>query len=77
MEERLLIKFYAIKHLILLKIQNTIDINVVYKFFDKKISGGTGKNEFMPNKELAEELHKTIIRKFEKRKVHSSFIDNI
>ena len=31
----------------------------------------------MYNKELAEELHKPIIRKFEKRKVHSSFIDNI
>ena len=27
--------------------------------------------------ELAEELHKPIIRKFKKRKVHSSFIDNI
>ena len=31
----------------------------------------------MSNKELAEELHKLIIRKFEKRKVRSSFIDNI
>ena len=31
----------------------------------------------MSNKELAEELHKTILRKFEKRKVHSRFIDNI
>ena len=31
----------------------------------------------MSNKELAEELHKPIIRKFEKRKVHSSFIHNI
>ena len=29
------------------------------------------------NKELAEELHKPIIRKFNKRKVHSPFIDNI
>ena len=27
--------------------------------------------------EVAEELKKTIIRKFKKRKVHSSFIDNI
>ena len=32
---------------------------------------------FLPNKELAEELHKPIIRKFSKRKVHSPFIDNI
>ena len=31
----------------------------------------------MFNTELAEELHKVIIRKFEKRKVHSPFIDNI
>ena len=31
----------------------------------------------MSNKELAEELHKLIIRNFEKRKVHSSFIENI
>ena len=31
----------------------------------------------MPTKELAEELQKPIIRKFEKRKVESSFIYNI
>ena len=31
----------------------------------------------MSNKELAEDLHKPIIRKFKKREVHSSFIDNI
>ena len=31
----------------------------------------------MLNKELAEELHKQIIRKFERRKVNSPFIDNI
>ena len=29
------------------------------------------------NKELAEELHKPIIKKFEKRKAHSCFLDNI
>ena len=29
------------------------------------------------NKELEEELHKPIIRKFNKRKVHSPFMDNI
>ena len=28
-------------------------------------------------KGLAEELHKTVITKFENRKVHVSFIDNI
>ena len=31
----------------------------------------------MPNQELAEELHKPVIRKLEKRKVYSPFIDNI
>ena len=31
----------------------------------------------MSNKELVEDLHKPITRKFKKRKVHSSFIDNI
>ena len=31
----------------------------------------------MSNKELAEESHKRIIKKFEKQKVHSPFIDNI
>ena len=51
--------------------------SMVYKFFDKKTSGGTVKNENISNKELAEELHKPIIRKFNKRKVQSPFIDNI
>ena len=35
------------------------------------------KNESMSNKELAEELHKSIIRKFEKTKVYSCLVDNI
>ena len=51
--------------------------SMVYKFFDKKTCGGAIKNENMSNIELAEELHKPIIRKSNKRKVHSSFIDNI
>ena len=44
-------------------------------FLIKKTSGSGIEN--IPNKELAEELHKPIIRKFNKRKVHSPFIDNI
>ena len=51
--------------------------SMVYSFFDKK-STGSGVNissEF--NKQLAKELHKTIIRKFKKRKVYSGFKDNI
>ena len=54
--------------------------SMVYTFFDKKTSGSGIKNENISNKELPEELHKLIIRiirKFKKRKVHSSFIDNI
>ena len=51
--------------------------SMVYKFFDKKTSDGTGKNENISNKELAEELKKTIIKNFKKRTVQSPFIDNI
>ena len=46
---------------------------MVYNYFVKKSLG----SESMPNQELAEKLHKPIIRKFEKRKVYSSFKDNI
>ena len=35
------------------------------------------ENEITQNKELTKELHKAIIRKFEKQKVRSSFIDII
>ena len=47
-----------------------MDIKEVYHQwfirFEKKTTIGAVKNETMQNKELAEELHKTIIRKFEK-----------
>ena len=43
----------------------------VYKFFDEKASGETFKNEDIPDKELAEELHKAIIRKFKESKAHT------
>ena len=43
----------------------------------KKTAGGGIKNENMSDQQLAEELHKPIIRKSKKRKVHSPFIDNI
>ena len=45
--------------------------------FDKKSSGSGIKNENISSKELAEEVHKSITRKRKKRKVYSSFIDNI
>ena len=55
--------------------------SMVYKFFDKK-SKRSGAKHVNPklapqNQQLAEELHKPIIRKFEKRKVHAAFKDNI
>ena len=38
---------------------------IVYKYFDKKSASGSGiKNENISNRELSEELHKTIIRNF-------------
>ena len=62
--------------------------SMVYKFFGKK-SAGSGvmtadssakhvHTKLAPqNQQLAKELHKPIIRKFEKRKVHTAFKDNI
>ena len=50
---------------------------MAYKFFDKKSSGSGIKNANMSYQQLAEELRKPIIRTFNKRKVHSNFIDNI
>ena len=51
--------------------------SMVYNFVDENIDFEGVKNENMSNKELTEELHKPIDRKFNKRKVHASFIDNI
>ena len=50
--------------------------SMVYKFFDKK-SSGSGVKLIPQNEQLSNELHKPIIRKFEKRKVYSTFKDNI
>ena len=50
--------------------------SMVYKFFDKK-SQGSGLSNNKENIQLPIELHKPIIRKFRKRKVYSSFRDNI
>ena len=51
--------------------------SVVYKCFDKKSFCSGIKNENISKKQLAEELHKLIIRKFEKRKVDPPFPENI
>ena len=59
---------------------------MVYKFFDKKSTAepsslectGSGFKKLKKSSSiLAEELHKPIIKKFEKRKVYSQFKDNI
>ena len=64
--------------------------SMVYKFFDKKSASLADKSivrsgakhvnntKLAPqNQQLAEELYKPIIKKFEKRKVHAAFKDNI
>ena len=63
---------------------------MVYKFFDSKVAPldkkvMSGKGNAMHsslertenNKILAEELHKPVIKKFNKREVYSLFNDNI
>ena len=48
-------------------------MSMVYKFFDRKsMESGIASSSI-----LADELHKPIIRKFNKRKVYSQFKDNI
>ena len=60
--------------------------SIFYEFFDKNTSGeaatltlsGTlATRNKSAIKELAEQVHNQIIRKYEKRKVRSPFIDNI
>ena len=64
-DEQLLIKHYVKKHLILLKIQNMMDIQVdllqwPINFLIKKLQVETVQNKITSNKELAEELHKLL-----------------
>ena len=54
--------------------------SMVYKFFDKKFMGsGTAKSSSLERSSLnkADELHKPVIKKFNKRKVYFPFKDNI
>ena len=53
--------------------------SMVYTFFDErtKRSGIESDKRFHKNKKLEEELHKTIIKNFKRKKVYSSFKDNI
>ena len=50
---------------------------MVYNFFNKRTSGSAIKKGNISNKEFAQELHKPIIKNFNKRKVQSGFKDNI
>ena len=61
-------------------------VSMVYKFFDKKSMGSGSKKLKDTTKSsslersssiLADELHKPVIKKIEKRKVYSQFKDNI
>ena len=51
--------------------------SMVSKFFDKRSTGSGIKNEIKQNQQLENELHKPIVIKFKRRKVYSSFKDNI
>ena len=51
-----------------------VEINLLLKL---NLSQTSALQGFDRNRKLAEELHKPIIRKIEKRKVYSSFKDNI
>ena len=51
--------------------------SMVYKFFDKKSMGSGFKKLKNSSSILADELHNSIIKKFDKRKVYSQFKDNI
>ena len=52
---------------------------MVYKFFNERTKGSgiNNKGNLLVNSQLAEELHKPIIKNFKRRKVYSSFKDNI
>ena len=50
--------------------------SMVHKFFDKK-SQRSGLANNKENVQLANELHKPFIKKFDKRKVYSLFKDNV
>ena len=52
---------------------------MVNKFFNErsKGSGINNKGNLLVNSQFAEELHKPVIKNFKRRKVYSSFKDNI
>ena len=82
-KEQLLVKNYAIKHLILLKFPKydayqRVLASVILMFVDKKFItpvskpgtyGGAIKNNILSNQHLLEELHKPITKKRRKYKL--------
>ena len=50
--------------------------SMIYNFFDRNSCDSGVKSEIMSNMQLAQELHKPIIRKVKKQKVPSSFKNN-
>ena len=78
--EQLVIRDYVMKHLILIKIQSVIDINVEslhgsYNFYTKLLGGAFIRATMLNlrpsdllTRQIAEKLYKPITRKFEKRK---------
>ena len=70
------VKYYVIKHLMLLKIQNMIDINVDLVQWSINFMIATAianksavKNEIISNKDLVKELHKPLINDLDFRYV--------
>ena len=55
----------------------TVQLPLFISFLIKRLQVVVLKIKIIQNKELNEELHKPIIRKIEKLKVHLSFIDTI
>ena len=51
--------------------------SMIFKSFDKNTSVSSIQIKNMPDQKLADELHKGIIRQFEKGKIYSPFINNI
>ena len=82
-EGQILIKYCVVKHLIFLKLRNMMDININFLqcsmniLIKKILLVLVLKIRIFQTTELAEKLHKPIIKRFKKTIVHSAFIDNI
>ena len=70
-KKHFLIKYCVIRHSILLKIQN-----IMYTE-EQRANKSAIKDKIISNQQSVDELHKSIIIRFKKRKVQSSFKGNI